>query len=100
MKRIVRAGSLKTQQVFVPGIVVDVIVEAPDQMQTTQTVYDPAISGEVSLPLSSFRTPPFDVAKVIARRVAQELRHGDAVNIGFGISANVPRILIEEGRHG
>ncbi len=25
---------------------------------------------------------------------------GDAVNIGFGISANVPRILIEEGRHG
>ena len=37
---------------------------------------------------------------MIARRVAQELRHGDAVNIGFGISANVPRILIEEGRHG
>jgi propionate CoA-transferase len=37
---------------------------------------------------------------VIARRVAQELRDGDAVNIGFGISANVPRILIEEGRHG
>jgi acyl CoA:acetate/3-ketoacid CoA transferase len=32
--------------------------------------------------------------------VAQELRAGDAVNIGFGISANVPRILIEEGRHG
>ena len=38
--------------------------------------------------------------KVIARRVAQELRDGDAVNIGFGISANVPRILIEEGLHG
>jgi propionate CoA-transferase len=37
---------------------------------------------------------------VIARRVAQELRDGDAVNIGFGISANVPRILIEEGQHG
>jgi acyl CoA:acetate/3-ketoacid CoA transferase len=28
------------------------------------------------------------------------LRDGDAVNIGFGISANVPRILIEEGQHG
>ena len=50
--------------------------------------------------MSSFETPAFDVAKVIARRVAQELRYGDAVNIGFGISANVPRILIEEGRHG
>lgn len=100
VKRVVSAGSLKTQQVFVPGILVDAIVIAPDQMQTTQTAYDPAISGEVSRPLSSFETPAFDVAKVIARRVAQELRHGDAVNIGFGISANVPRILIEEGQHG
>lgn len=100
VKRVVAAGSLKAQQVFVPGILVDAIVVAPDQMQTTQTVYDPAISGEVSRPLSSFETPAFGVAKVIARRVAQELRHGDAVNIGFGISANVPRILIEEGRHG
>ena len=40
------------------------------------------------------------VAKVIARRVAMEMRSGWAVNIGFGISANVPRILLEEGRHG
>lgn len=100
VKRVVEAGSLNTQAVFVPGILVDAIVVAPDQMQTTQTVYDPAISGEVRRPLSSFETPAFDVAKVIARRVAQELRHGDAVNIGFGISANVPRILIEEGQHG
>jgi acyl CoA:acetate/3-ketoacid CoA transferase len=100
VKRVVAAGSLKTQQVFVPGILVDAIVVVPDQMQTTQTIYDPAISGEVLRPLSSFDTPAFDVAKVIARRVAQELHHGDAVNIGFGISANVPRILIEEGQHG
>ncbi|MBN9470477.1 MAG: acyl CoA:acetate/3-ketoacid CoA transferase [Bosea sp.] len=100
VKRVVAAGSLKPQQVFVPGILVDAIVVAPEQMQTTQTIYDPAISGEIARPLSSFETPAFDVAKVIARRVAQELRHGDAVNIGFGISANVPRILIEEGQHG
>ena len=100
VKRVVAAGSLKTQAVFVPGILVDAIVVAPEQMQTTQTAYDPAISGEVSRPLSSFETPAFDVAKVIARRVAKELRYGDAVNIGFGISANVPRILIEEGQHG
>jgi propionate CoA-transferase len=100
VKRLVASGSVKAQQVFVPGILVDAIVVAPDQMQTTQTVYDPAISGEVLRPLSSFETPAFDVAKVIARRVARELRHGDAVNIGFGISANVPRILIEEGQHG
>ncbi len=100
VKRVAQAGTLKPQDVYVPGILVDHVVVAPDQMQTTQTVYDPAISGEIFRPLSSFRTPPFDPAKVIARRVAMELQAGWACNIGFGISANVPRILIEEGRHG
>ena len=44
--------------------------------------------------------PEFDIQKVIARRVAQELKAGRRVNLGFGISANVPRILLEEGLHG
>jgi acyl CoA:acetate/3-ketoacid CoA transferase len=99
VKRLAKGGTLKPQQVFVPGILVDVIVVAPDQMQTTQTPYDPAISGEVFRPLSSFSLPDFGIQKVIARRVARELCCGDAVNIGFGIAANVPRVLIEEGRH-
>ena len=100
VKRLAAAGTLKPHDVVVPGILVDYIVVAPDQLQTTHTAYEPAISGEIFRPLSSFETPKFDIAKVIARRIAQELRDGDAVNIGFGISANVPRILIEEGRHG
>jgi acyl CoA:acetate/3-ketoacid CoA transferase len=100
VKRICQAGTLRPHDVRVPGILVDVIVEAPDQLQTTSTPYDPAVSGELFRPLDTFRTPEFGPAKVIARRVAQELRQGWAVNIGFGISANVPRILLEEGLHG
>jgi len=100
VKRLAAAGSLRPHDVVVPGILVDVIVVAPDQKQTTNTVYDPAISGEIFRPLSTFEAPAFGVSKAIARRVAQELHDGDAVNIGFGISANVPRILIEEGHHG
>lgn len=100
VKRLAKSGTLKPFTVAVPGIFVDAIVVAPDQMQTTHTLYEPAISGEVFRPVSSFELPLFDVSKVIARRVAQEMRHGDAVNIGFGISALVPRIFIEEGRHG
>jgi propionate CoA-transferase len=100
VKRLAKSGTIKPFAVVVPGIFVDVIVVAPDQLQTTQTFYNPAISGEVFRPLSTFEPPPFDVAKVVARRVAQEMRFGDAVNIGFGISALVPRILIEEGLHG
>ncbi len=100
VKRITRDGSLKPHDVRVPGVLVDYIVVDPDQMQTTQTAYDPAISGEIFRPLDSFRVPGFDIQKVIARRVAMELEAGSAVNLGFGISANVPRILIEEGHHG
>jgi acyl CoA:acetate/3-ketoacid CoA transferase len=100
VKRITKDGSLRPHDVRVPGVLVDYIVVDPDQMQTTQTAYDPAISGEIFRPLDSFRVPAFDIQKVIARRVAMELEAGSAVNLGFGISANVPRILLEEGRHG
>lgn len=100
VKRVAMNGSIRPHDVRVPGILVDIVVEAPDQLQTTATPYDPAISGELIRPLRTFRTPDFNAGKVIARRVAQELQSGWAVNIGFGISANVPRILLEEGLHG
>jgi acyl CoA:acetate/3-ketoacid CoA transferase len=100
VKRLTKDGSLRPHDVRVPGVLVDYVVVDPDQKQTTQTAYDPAISGEIMRPISSFRVPEFNVQKVIARRVAQELEAGSAVNLGFGISANVPRILLEEGLHG
>ncbi len=100
VKRVAKAGSIRPHDVTVPGILVDVIVEAPDQLQTTSTQYDPAISGELIRPIDSFRHAGFDIGKVIARRVATEMQPGWAVNIGFGISANVPRIFVEEGCHG
>ncbi len=100
VKRVVAANTLRMHDVRIPGILIDYIVEAPEQWQCTQTPYDPAISGEVKRPLSTFETMPFGVSKVIARRVAQELHEGWAVNLGFGVSANVPRILLEEGKHG
>jgi len=100
VKRVVAAGSLSPQQVRVPGVLVDYIVVAEEQMQTTQTSYDPAISGEVRRPASSFSLVDWGPEKVIARRVAMELRAGEAVNLGFGVSALVPRILLEEGLDG
>lgn len=100
VRRIAKAGTLKTHDVRVASAFVDVIVETPEMLQTTATPYDPAISGEVHRPMDMFDVPEFGVAKAMARRVAMELRRGWSVNIGFGISANVPRIFIEEGRHG
>jgi propionate CoA-transferase len=100
VKRVVKLGELKPHQVRVPSTLVDIVVEAPDQWQTTQTPYDAAISGEEQRELSSFSLMEFGTGKVIARRVAQDIRNGMNVNLGFGVSANVPRIFIEEGQHG
>jgi len=100
VKRIAKAGTLKTHDVRVPGIIIDYVVEAPDQWQTTQTPYDPAISGEIFRPMESFSLMEWGIGKPIARRVAQEIKKDWAVNLGFGVSANVPRIFIEEGLHG
>ncbi len=99
VKRMTTAGAIHPQAVRVPGVLVDYVVVVPDQWQATQTPYDPAISGEVRRPLSEFKPLPFNIDKVIARRAAFTLRQGDAVNLGFGISALVPEILLEEGLH-
>jgi propionate CoA-transferase len=97
VKRMTAAGSLRPHDVHVPGHLVDLIVLAPDQKQTTGTDYDPAISGEIMRPWASFTLAEHGVEKVIARRAAMELKRGMTANLGFGISAMVPRILLEEG---
>lgn len=96
VKRLAAAGTLAPQQVRVPGILVDALVVHEDQWQTTQTVYDPAISGLIRRPLDIIEPADWGLEKVIARRAAAELHDGDIVNLGFGISALVPRILVEE----
>ena len=100
VKRLETAAPLPTRQVHVPCSMVDVVVVDPDQMQATETPYDPALSGEVSVDLATLETEPFGIEKVIARRAAMELAAGDVAALGFGVSALVPRILIEEHLHG
>lgn len=96
VKRLAEAGSLHPQHVKVPGILVNAIVIAEDQLQTTLTPNDPAISGQLRKPLSSLPHVGFSLEKITARRAAQELKAGEIVNLGFGVSALVPHILVEE----
>ncbi|OWY02993.1 CoA-transferase [Thioclava sp. IC9] len=99
VERVTAAGSLRPHDVRVPGHLVDCVVVDEDQKQTCETPYDPAISGQVMRPWSSFELAEHGIEKVIARRAAMELRGGMTANLGFGISAMVPRILLEEGHH-
>jgi acyl CoA:acetate/3-ketoacid CoA transferase len=97
VKRVTARGSLRPHDVRVPGHLVDLIVLDPDARQTCETPHDPAISGEIMRPWDSFDPAPYGVEKVIARRAAMELSAGMTANLGFGISAMVPYVLLEEG---
>ena len=100
VKRLTAEGSIPAHRVHIPSTLVDFVIVDADQRQATEIGYDPAISGEVRRPLSAFEPEPFSADKVIARRAAMELAQDSAVNLGFGISALVPKILIEEGQAG
>jgi acyl CoA:acetate/3-ketoacid CoA transferase len=92
VKRMTAAGSLRPHDVRVPGHLVDLVVLDPDQLQTTETPYDPAISGEIMRPWDGFTPAEHGVEKIVARRAAMELRAGQTANLGFGICSMVPRI--------
>ena len=96
VKRIVAAGTLDPQKVKVPGILVDALVVDPEQRQNTGIAYDPAISGEIRAAAFPVEPVPLGPEKAIARRALMQIRPGDIVNLGFGISSLVPQIAFEE----
>ena len=97
VKRLARRGSIHPQMVRIPGFLVDHLVLEPEQMQTYATRYDASRSGEMPMPISSLRPDRLTEKRVIARRAAFELRRGDVVNLGVGVSAMIPNVAAEEG---
>lgn len=97
VKRLAEARSLPPKDVRVPGILVDAVVLIPGQQQTAGTTYSPYMAGTLRAPTITTRPLPLDARKLVARRAADELRRGDVVNLGFGISNGVATVLAEEG---
>ncbi|HEX3141857.1 MAG TPA: malonate decarboxylase subunit alpha, partial [Rhizobacter sp.] len=99
VERIVKNGSLHPKAVKIPGIVVDhvVIGQPQNHMQTITTQYNPALAGDVRVPVKDMPPMPLDARKVVARRAAAELARGAVVNLGIGVPAGVSAIANEEG---
>ncbi|WP_159587149.1 acyl CoA:acetate/3-ketoacid CoA transferase [Chelativorans xinjiangense] len=97
VKRLVKRGSQNPHMVKIPGFLIDHFVLVPDQMQTYATQYDPSRCGETTIPVSSLTPDPLTERRVIARRGAFQLRSGDVINLGVGISAMIPNVVAEEG---
>ncbi len=95
--RLAQRGTLSPKQVKIPGMLVDLVVLDPDQLQTYQTPFSSAYSGELRIPLTEIPPLPFDARKVIARRAAMELFPGAICNLGAGISTGIANVVAEEG---
>ncbi|MBE9607330.1 acyl CoA:acetate/3-ketoacid CoA transferase [Acetobacteraceae bacterium H6797] len=97
VKRLAKRGSLHPQMVKIPGFLVDYVVLEPEQMQTFGTRFDPSRCGETRVPTSAIIPDMMSERRIMARRAAMELRPGDVVNLGVGVSAMIPNVAAEEG---
>lgn len=93
------AGSLHPKHVKVPGTLVDyVVIARPENHHQTQaTYYNPALAGNMRMPLHGIPSVPLNARKIIGRRATMELHAGNVINLGVGIPAFVASTLAEEG---
>ena len=96
---VARAGTLHPNQIKVPGVLVDyVFVADPEHhIQSEKAHFNPALTGDLRVPLHRIAPLPLDERKIIARRAAVYLRPGDVLNLGIGMPEGVAAVAAEEG---
>jgi len=91
--------SMQPRAVQIPGIMVNGVVEQPDQSQTYLGGYDLSISGQErrSPSADQLQIPSHPVRRLIAARALQELQPEASVNFGFGIPIGIPDLASQQG---
>jgi propionate CoA-transferase len=99
VERIVEQGSIFPKDVRVPGILVDCVVVAdqPEMHRMNYGImYNPALSGEIRIPVENMPKMELDERKIIARRAAFELPPNGVINLGVGAPDGVAAVAAEE----
>jgi propionate CoA-transferase len=98
VERVAQLNSIDARHVRIPGFMVDCIVAAEPEMhmQTYDEQYNPALSGEIRVPLETLPPLPLDEKKVVLRRAAMELTPQAVVNLGVGMASGVGNVANEE----
>ncbi len=95
--RVVPRGSRAAHQVRIPGVLVDRVVVVPGQPVGTDVQSDPGYLAPVPDAVQRLPRLPAGADKVIARRVAAELRAGETTILGFGGSSDAILAMAEDG---
>lgn len=82
-------------RVKVPGIFIDYIVHAPEQEMTFISKFDPSLVKR-DVPFNQDELHLEGIKRLINRRAAIELKKGEFVNLGYGMSDGVPIVAQEE----
>ena len=97
VKRVVKKQTLNPRMVRVPGHMVTAVVHVPEQWQTSDCEYNPAICGTHKVPMNAIAPLNDGIRKFVARRAAMELKPDRVVNLGIGIADGVANVAAEEG---
>lgn len=111
VKSLQQAHFTPARKVSVPGVMVDYVVEYPQQQQSYLGEYDAAISGQATPPEQ--KSPPVQpegIRRIVSALAARELRPNMRINYGFGIPGGVSTMadktvvdscweMVEQGIH-
>lgn len=97
VKRINETTNALPERVKVPGILVDFVVEVPEQQMTFLSDYEEALVNREA----TFKEDDMvleGAKRLISRRAALELKMGYKVNLGYGMPDGIPIVTREENR--
>ena len=98
VEKVVMGGTLDARLVKIPGIYVHAVVVADkkNHEQSVEHDYNPALTGEVRVPVGNVEMTPLTIKKIIGRRAAMELVEDTVVNLGVGLPEYIGQVASEE----
>lgn len=96
VKKIKEGFHAKPERVRVPGVMIDFIIEVPDQSMTFLTHFNAALI-ERTAKFEKEKSNLDGIKRVISRRAAEEIKLKGYINLGYGMPDGIPIVIDEEG---